>query len=174
MKTEKILILLGIGLLLYAFLSQPLPDGAPEWQEIVFISNRPGSVEMKATAIISENYEEMSFYISKIEVQDSEDNWRSIITGSTKIDLTFLQEQETVIGSNKLEPGEYSNIRVEVTGVEVKDMSGRKSDLYLKNPIVEIPFSFTVLEEETTYITLTFDTMESISANFFTPVIYAE
>lgn len=171
MKTEKVLLIVGIILLVFAFLRQPMTVETQGESPLFSMFNRPGEIQVKGTAILPENYDKLSLYISRIDIKNGDNQLRPIISGSVKYDLEKLVNKEVVLGSNKLEPGDYSKIIVEVTGVTATDSSGRETDLRVTKNIVELPISLTIKDGQTSYLTITINAKDSIYKDVFTPVL---
>lgn len=177
MKPEKILLLIGIALLVYAFLIQPPSPNAPEWQQKISLSgDRPGQLRMLATSIMPENINSITLYITKAEVLNSDNEWKEVLSGTMKLDLGHITTDGAVLGMVKLEPGKYSKIKIEIMGAESTDSTGRITQLRIEDTdrFKEVSYNMNVEPDKVTSVTLIIDAKSSIDRFYFRPVIRAQ
>lgn len=103
--------------------------------------------------------------------------WDPVFSGEAKVDLEALTNVSQLLGSQRLSPGHYEQIRLTVTNV-TGVLAGVTVYLHVVNGAAKIVQQFDVSSGKTTAITLDIDLSQSIhgemsSGFFFTPVFGA-
>jgi hypothetical protein len=171
MKTEtigKTLLVVGLVILAYALLNQSkliLPQAEAE---AVQPTMDFGVLKVSAQSVMPSDYKYISFNIDKMEVLDHDGRWSQIISNAMPTELGYIQNSETLLGSAKLESGEYNKVRIYISGVKYTTMSGLRGQLRILNDApIEVSYDFEIFDGETTELRLIFDASDSIDKNFF-------
>ncbi len=100
-------------------------------------------------------------YIAEISVHATGGAFQTVMTGSKTVDLLKLSGQQMQLVDTELEPGSYTEIRLEVTGGQVV-IGGETYQMTIPSSEVKIPVAFEVPASGATRIVLDFDAAESI------------
>jgi len=94
--------------------------------------------------------------ISGVEVHSAGGNWSVFSNENKSYDLLELQGETDVLGENDLDPGNYTQIRLNVNSVKVTD-GGVEYDASVPSEKIELVHPFSIEEEETTTLVLDFE-----------------
>jgi len=97
--------------------------------------------------------------------------WLTVIEGSKTFDLLKLRGVEEVLGSNEVDVGHYTQIRMDVIEVTVT-VDGKPQSAVLPSGKLRLVGSFEVEREKTTVLTLDFDADKSIKITGAGKVIF--
>ncbi len=117
---------------------------------------------------------------SAVQIHESgKDNatWATVTSTQQTVDLAALTNVSQILGSVRLNPGHYEQIRLVVVNVTGVDTSGTHWNITVVNTTLKIVQQFSVDSGKTTTITVDIDLSRSIvfdgSGYKFTPVIGA-
>jgi hypothetical protein len=99
------------------------------------------------------------------EDDDNESGWLTIVNESQTFDLIALQNVSALLGEQNLTAGKYTQIRLTVESANITiNRSGQREEQTLKIPSSKIKLihPFTIVENETTVLTLDFLVDQSI------------
>jgi uncharacterized protein DUF4382 len=101
--------------------------------------------------------------------------WESLTLGTRTVDLVALTNLTALIGSGRLGPGHYEQIRIMVISASAVDITGKTWTVNVTNGDLKIVQQFDLRSNAQTNIVLDIDLTASIrwtgSAYVFTPVI---
>lgn len=141
------------------------PDASPSPSEPIVVASL-GILEMRVTDAPAE-YTDVYVTVSGIEVHragsDEESGWETIVEDSRTFELLELRGIEEVLGSNEIETGHYTQIRMEVTECIVTMTSGEIRNADVPSGKLKFVSSFDIEEAETTIVTLDIDAEKSVN-----------
>ena len=93
---------------------------------------------------------------------DSTAGWKTIVSTPQIVDLMRLRNNvSTVLGSDELVAGKYTQVRLSVSKAVVT-IDGVEYDLTVPSSSIKLIHPFTIVAGETTTLTLDFDALQSI------------
>jgi hypothetical protein len=122
-----------------------------------------GILEVRVTDAPTHDVSAINVTVGDIEVckAGSETGWITVIKEDKSFDLLKLRGVEEVLGSNKVDVGHYTQIRMDVKNVTVT-IDGEPQKAVLPSGKLKLLGSFKVEKDETTVLTLDFDADKSV------------
>lgn len=122
-----------------------------------------GTLEIRVTDAPAYDVSAINVTVSDIEVHKGggEAGWTSVIKEDRSFDLLELRGVERVLGSNEVDAGKYTQIRMDVKYVTVT-IDGEPRSAMLPSGKLKLPGSFEVERDKTTVLTLDFDADRSL------------
>lgn len=149
----------------------PTPTASPTTPSPTIIASA-GLLEIRVTDAPAPEISGIRMTISDIQIHkggggDDEAGWETVVSGSKTFELLELRGIEEVLGSQALEPGHYTQIRLNVEEVKVSyhDESGTQTaEATVPSEKVKLVGfgSFEIEPYNTTVVTLDFDAQESV------------
>ncbi|HET8575014.1 MAG TPA: DUF4382 domain-containing protein [Candidatus Paceibacterota bacterium] len=128
-----------------------------------------------------ENVSEIRLTLSKIEIHSKDKNWTTLSDKSQTFPLLALdQSKETrLYAEERLDPGEYDQVRATVSGVTVVSADGTETQAVLPSQEMTISGNIVVNKQATSTIKLSFSASQSlrkaVSGTYvFAPVVKME
>ncbi len=122
-----------------------------------------GSVRiyMKDAPLDLEQVDHIYITFSSITAHRTGQGWETIFEGEKTVDLKALMEGEALIADVKLEAGDYTQLRLQISEASIV-VDGQSHQLEIPSGEVKIPCLFTVDETSTVTIVLDFSAKDSI------------
>ena len=118
-----------------------------------------GTVEFRATDAPPEEITSVVVTVDNIQVHKSdteEDSWITVVDTEKTFDLVLIQGAEEFLGTETVEVGQYTQIRLDVTNVDVT-IGGETIPAELPSDKLKVVRNWEVTEGETTILTLDFE-----------------
>ena len=133
-----------------------------------------GTLVMQITdAPVALNIEKAEVTISNIQVHkaaegeanetETESGWFDVVSEAKNFDLVAIKDVKAILGSTELEPGKYTQIRLNVDKATAT-IDGQQYDLEVPSGKIKLVKGFTLEVNKTITLTLDFDAQESIKA----------
>jgi len=135
-----------------------------------------GTLEVRVTDAPDEDVSSVLVTVDSVEVHRADPGeWRSVVEGPVTFDLVALTGVEAVLGSEPLEAGRYTQVRLEVDSVDVT-LAGVTAEAEVPSGTLKLVGTFALEPAETTIITLDFDLETSLvqrggKSPLFRPVV---
>lgn len=137
-----------------------------------------GILEIRVTDAPTNDVSAINVTVGDIEVHKAGEEgetdgagWLAVIEESKTFDLLKLRGVEEVLGSNEVDVGHYTQIRMDVQGVVVT-VDGKPQSAVLPSGELRLVGSFEVKRDKTTVLTLDFDADKSIVITGMGKVIF--
>ena len=152
---------------------QIMVTDAPPDEEVTSIMVTVESVEVHKAAAGQEQEQEQS----QNETQEQEEEWSSsnstneeagwlpvnMLAGNQTFDLLRIQGLEEVVAVSELEPGNYTQIRMTISNVQVRLGDGELQDVVLPSGKLKFVRPFSIVEGQTTALLFDFDAEKSVN-----------
>ncbi|MBI4266921.1 MAG: DUF4382 domain-containing protein [Chloroflexi bacterium] len=99
--------------------------------------------------------------VQNLEVHRTGGEWTAISVNATAFDLKAIQGIEQFLGSQIVESGNYTQVRLEVKSVTI-EAGGKKIDATVPGDRIRLVGGFEVVPNRTTVITIDFDGEKSV------------
>jgi hypothetical protein len=138
---------------------QIMVTDAPPEEEVTSIMVTVESVEVHKAAAQQEQQQ------SAINSTDEEAGWLpvNILAGNETFDLLQIQGIEEVVAVAELEPGNYTQIRMTISNVQVRLGDGDLQDVILPSGKLKFVRPFNIVEGQTTALLFDFDAEKSVT-----------
>ena len=151
---KKELIVIGLLIISTSFLSG-------------CVSQRTGTLTLQLTDAPDLNITALYVNITKVEVHRSaagnltNASWEVVVNESQIFNLTALENATDVLGSQELQVGMYTQLRLYISEANVT-IDGEVYELEIPSETIKLVSGFFVLPDQTTTLTLDFDAKESV------------
>ncbi len=118
-----------------------------------------GTIEIRATDAPPEDVTSIVVTVDNIQVHKAgadEDSWITVVVTKPTFDLILIQDTEVFLGQATVEVGQYTQIRLDVTSVEVT-LEGETVSAELPGEKLKVVRTWEVTAGETTILTLDFE-----------------
>jgi len=118
-----------------------------------------GIIEIRATDAPPTGVSSIVVSVDNIQVHKSgaaEDSWITVVDSEKTFDLVEIQGAEVFLGDADVEPGQYTQIRLDVTAVTVT-LEGTEIPAELPGEKLKVVRNWEVIAGETTILTLDFE-----------------
>jgi len=123
---------------------------------------RAGTLEVRVTDAPDADVSSVLVTVEGVEVHRADPGeWRRVVEGPVTFDLVALTGVEAVLGSEPLEAGRYTQVRLDVNSVDVT-RSGVTGEAEVPSGTLKLVGTFVLEPDETTIITLDFDLEKSL------------
>ena len=135
-----------------------------------------GTLEVRVTDAPDPEVTSVLVTVADVEVhRAAPGEWRTVVEGPATFDLIALAGVEAVLGSEPLEAGRYTQVRLKVSSVEVV-RSGETTEAEVPSGELKLVGTFVLEPGETTIITLDFEVEDSLvqrgpKSMLFKPVV---
>jgi hypothetical protein len=144
---------------------QIMVTDAPPEEEVTSIMVTIESVEVHKAAAEQEQEQEQEQQQSATNSTDEEVGWLplDIIAGNETFDLLQIQGIEEVLAVTELEAGNYTQIRMTISNVQVRLGDGDLQDVILPSGTLKFIHPFDIVEGQTTALLFDFDAEKSVN-----------
>lgn len=128
---------------------------------VLQITDKPGELNIEKAEVTISNVE---VHLAKADEEDNtttEESWFAVVEEAQTFDLIAIKDVKEFLGSAVLDPGKYTQIRLNVDQALVT-INGTEYDLETPSDKIKLIKPFTIVVNQTTTLTLDFDAQESI------------
>lgn len=123
-----------------------------------------GTLEVRVTDLPNRAITAIDIVAEQVQVHSaSTGEWITVVEGPVSFDLIAVAGIEEVLGSDTLEPGEYTQIRLTITKTTIT-VDGEQVEATVPGETLRIVRPFTIVAGEITIATLDFDAERSVVA----------
>jgi len=142
---------------------QIMVTDAPPDEEVTSIMVTVESVEVHRAAAEQEQEQEQEQ--SGTNSTDDEAGWLpvDIVAGNETFDLLQIRGLEEVVAVAELQPGNYTQIRMTISNVQVRLGDGKLQDVFLPSGKLRFVRPFSIAEGQTTALLFDFDAEKSVN-----------
>jgi len=131
-----------------------------------------GTLEVRVTDAPDPDITSVLVTVGGVEVHHAgSGEWRTVVEGPVSFDLIALSGVEAILGSEPMEAGRYTQVRLEVSRVTVT-RAGEKADAEVPSGELRLVGGFLLEPGETTIITLDFEAGDSLIRRAGKPMLF--
>ena len=146
----------------------PRPTAAPQ----PAADAQPGKLEMRVTDARDPDVKAVVVTIESVQVHRAgSGEWKTAVEGPMSFDLIALSGVEAILGTQPMEAGRYTQVRLEISRVEVYTREG-VAEAEVPSGELRLVGTFVLEPGETTIITLDFEVEDSLVRRAGKPMLF--
>ena len=126
-------------------------------------SQEKGTLMLGLTDKKVQGLTELNVELEQVEVH-KDNRWISFAPEKKKFELLSLADAATVIGSKKLTPGKYTQIRFQVASADLRFEDGTTASVKIPSGEIKLVQEFTIEKDKTTYLYIDFSSESVVKA----------